>query len=435
MTKLLSIDIGSYSSKLLLTEKISNTIEVLFFSEKIYAEPLREKITSENSEIITNQIINLVRDFKNVDNEIVMCNISCGGSVVNSTIIDSSLENIDSTDIITQDQLNLLTKNNPKINSFLSKSTAHIIPLEYSLDGMIGIRHPLGMHSKKLGVSNLYVNIEKDDISKTQEILSSAGLSINIITSESIIASNYLLNSDEKEIGSLIIDIGAASTDYCYSRKGKPVLIGSLPVGGNQFTSDLSIAFSTNLDFANQLKLETSCTPENERIAEKVIIKQNNSSNTFEITKRQISQVLKERAIELFNLIRQEIIDKLGTENLPERIVLCGGGSKLEGIVPLSRYIFQAKSRLIDSKNIKFLGENLPIESMIVMALASYCHNINISTDYILKSSAKSTSKNTKVSTGNDLTLEKIGSKLQFSVKMIIEKIIIISNKIKKILK
>ena len=435
MTKLLSIDIGSYSSKLLLTEKISNTIEVLFFSEKIYAEPLREKITSENSEIITNQIINLVRDFKNVDNEIVMCNISFGGSVVNSTIIDSSLENIDSTDIITQDQINLLTKNNPKINSFLSKSTAHIIPLEYSLDGMIGIRHPLGMHSKKLGVSNLYVNIEKDDISKTQEILSSAGLSTNIITSESIIASNYLLNSDEKEIGSLIIDIGAASTDYCYSRKGKPVLIGSLPVGGNQFTSDLSIAFSTNLDFANQLKLETSCTPENERIAEKVIIKQNNSSNTFEITKRQISQVLKERAIELFNLIRQEIIDKLGTENLPERIVLCGGGSKLEGIVPLSRYIFQAKSRLIDSKNIKFLGENLPIESMIVMALASYCHNINISTDYILKSSAKSISKNTKVSTGNDLTLEKIGSKLQFSVKMLIEKIIIISNKIKKILK
>ncbi len=435
MTKLLSIDIGSYSSKLLLTEKISNTIEVLFFSEKIYAEPLREKITSENSEIITNQIINLVRDFKNVDNEIVMCNISFGGSVVNSTIIDSTLENIDSTDIITQDQINLLTKNNPKINSFLSKSTAHIIPLEYSLDGMIGIRHPLGMHSKKLGVSNLYVNIEKDDISKTEEILSSAGLSTNIITSESIIASNYLLNSDEKEIGSLIIDIGAASTDYCYSRKGKPVLIGSLPVGGNQFTSDLSIAFSTNLDFANQLKLETSCTPENERIAEKVIIKQNNSSNTFEITKRQISQVLKERAIELFNLIRQEIIDKLGTENLPERIVLCGGGSKLEGIVPLSRYIFQAKSRLIDSKNIKFLGENLPIESMIVMALASYCHNINISTDYILKSSAKSTSKNTKVSTGNDLTLEKIGSKLQFSVKMLIEKIIIISNKIKKILK
>ncbi len=435
MTKLLSIDIGSYSSKLILTEKISNTIEVLFFSEKSYAEPLREKITTENSEVIANQINNLVRDFKNVEGEIVSCNISFGGSSVNSAIIDSSLENMDSSEIITQDQLNLLTKNNPKINSFISKTTAHIIPLEYSLDGMIGIRHPLGMHSKKLSVSNLYVNIEDDDISKSKEILIRSGLETKIIASESIVTSNYLLNSDEKEIGSLIIDIGAASTDFCYSRKGKPILIGSLPVGGNQFTSDLSIAFSTNLDFANQLKLETSCTPENERIAEKVIVKQNETSKTFEITKRQISQVLKERAIELFNLIRQEIIDKLGTENLPERIILCGGGSRLEGIVPLSRYIFQAKSRLIDSKNIKFLGENLPIEAMGVMSLASYCHNLTSNTEYVLEGSSKNNPKTTNVSNANSITLGKIGSKLQFSVKILRKKINIISTRIKNILK
>ena len=60
----------------LLTEKISNTIEVLFFSEKNYAEPLREKITSENSEIVTNQINNLVRDFKNVDKDILELHIA-----------------------------------------------------------------------------------------------------------------------------------------------------------------------------------------------------------------------------------------------------------------------------------------------------------------------------------------------------------------------
>ena len=151
--------------------------------------------------------------------------------------------------------------------------------------------------------------------------------------------------------------------------------------------------------------------------------------------KDRFRRYLKERAIELFNLIRQEIIDKLGTENLPERIVLCGGGSKLEGIVPLSRYIFQAKSRLIDSKNIKFLGENLPIESMGVMALASYCHNITSSTDYVLMGSTKNTPKTTKVSSGNGLTLGKIGSNFQFSVKMLSEKINIISTKIKNILK
>ena len=223
---------------------------------------------------------------------------------------------------------------------------------------MIGIRHPLGMHSSKLSVQNLYVNIENDHFEKIIKIISESGLNCNYITSDIISSSLYLLNSDEREIGSLIIDIGASSTSYCISKKGNPVMTGALPVGGSQFSSDLSIAFSTNIDFANQLKFETSCTPENERIAEKVIVKDKDSSKTFEITKRQISQVLKERAVEIFTLIRQDIIEKLGVDNLPERIILCGGGSKLEGMVALARYIFQSKTRLADTKNMKFLGEN-----------------------------------------------------------------------------
>jgi len=423
MSKILSLDIGSNSCKLILTEKVYNSVDILFYAEKIYAEPIREKITSETSEIVENQIKNLIRDFRNVDNEISQCNISFGGSCVSSTIIESSIDNLDSSQIITQDQLNLLTKNNPKINSFITKSTAHIIPLEYSLDGMVGIRHPLGMHTKKLSVNNLYVNIEKEDIELVKNIISNTGLSTNLVISESIASSLYLLNSDEKEIGSLVIDIGAASTDYCYSKKGKPILTGSLPVGGNQFTSDLSIAFSTNKDFANQLKFETSCTPENERIAEKVIIKQQESTKTFEITKRQISQVLKERAIEVFNLIRQEVIDTIGQENLPERIILTGGGSKLEGMVPLARYIFQSKTRLVDTKNIKFLGEDIPIEAMTVLAIGNYAHNIDNNTEYVLTSKYESTKSSGNISTIDSAKIMKISSNFQNSVKMVIEKI------------
>jgi len=317
----------------------------------------------------------------------------------------------------------LLSKNNPKINSFITRDTAHIIPLEYSLDGMIGIRHPLGMHTKKLSVKNLYVNVEKEDISLVSNILSNSGLSTNLIISEILAASQNLLNSDEKEIGSLIIDIGAASTDYCYLKKGKPLLTGSLPVGGNQFTSDLSIAFSTNKDFANQLKFETSCTPENERIAEKVIIKQEDSTRTFEITKRQISQVLKERAIEIFNLIRQEMIESLGQENLPERIILCGGGSKLDGMVPLARYIFQSKTRLVDTKNIKFLGENIPVEAMNVLSIANYAHKLDNDTEYSLSNKVESSKSSSNVRGIDTEKIMKISSYIQNSVKIVIEKI------------
>ena len=420
MSKNLTLDIGSSSCKLCLTEKNFNNIEILFYAEKKYANPVRDNLSDEMIEVISNQLKNLIRDFNDVDKEIIDCNISFGGTNVSSVIIESSIENIDKNSIISQDQLNLLSKNNPKINSFTTKKTAHIIPLDYNLDGMIGIRHPLGMHSSKLSVQNLYVNIENDHFEKIIKIISESGLNCNYITSDIISSSLYLLNSDEREIGSLIIDIGASSTSYCISKKGNPVMTGALPVGGSQFSSDLSIAFSTNIDFANQLKFETSCTPENERIAEKVIVKDKDSSKTFEITKRQISQVLKERAVEIFTLIRQDIIEKLGVDNLPERIILCGGGSKLEGMVALARYIFQSKTRLADTKNMKFLGENLQIESMSVISSANYIHDLDFNNQYVYKSGFETSKNQNKLFNREPQKIKSISSSIENSVKMLL---------------
>ena len=425
MGKVLSLDIGSSSCKLLLTEKQSNNLDILFFAEKKYAQTVKDHLSEDMIQTVSNQVKNIIRDYKSVNNEIVECNISLGGTNVSSTIIESSLENNDSTDIINQEQIDLLSKNNPKINSFTDKKTAHIIPLDYSLDGMIGIRHPLGMHSKKITVQNLYVNINNNYLKTIENIVSEAGLIPKLVTSEIITSSLFVLNSDEREIGSLIIDIGASSTNFCYSKKGNPILTGALPVGGGQFSSDLAIAFSTNIEFANQLKTETSCTPENERIAEKIIIKQNNSTNTFEVTKRQISQVLKERAVEIFTLIRQEIIETLGSNNLPERVILCGGGSKLEGAVSLTRYIFQSKTRLADIKNIKFLGENLPLESMNVVSLANYAHSEDLQNQFVLISSDEK--KNNSLF---KLENKNIRSSIENNVKMLISNI---TEKLKKI--
>ena len=196
--------------------------------------------------MVTNQQKNLIRDFQNVEKEIDYCNIGFGGSSNNSAIIQSSMETDKGDEIITQEQISLLTKNNPKINSIITHNTTHIIPLEYSLDGMDGIRHPLGMHSKKIEIHNLYVNLQRNQIDLVRSMITESGLQPKYLISEIIASSSFLLNADEKEIGSLIIDIGAASTDFCLNKKGNPVYTGTIPVGGNQFTSDLSIAFSTN---------------------------------------------------------------------------------------------------------------------------------------------------------------------------------------------
>ena len=97
MSKNLTLDIGSSSCKLCLTEKNFNNIEILFYAEKKYANPVRDNLSDDMIEVISNQLKNLIRDFNDVDKEIIDCNISFGGTNVSSVIIESSIENIDNS--------------------------------------------------------------------------------------------------------------------------------------------------------------------------------------------------------------------------------------------------------------------------------------------------------------------------------------------------
>ena len=64
------------------------------------------------------------------------------------------------------------------------------------------------------------------------------------------------------------------------------------------------------------------------------------------VTKREIGQVLRDRAQELFRMVLLKL-DAEHLRDLPlERIVFTGGGSKLTGFEPLSRYMLQRKIRL-----------------------------------------------------------------------------------------
>ena len=69
MGKILTLDIGSSSSKLCLSEKKFNNLDILFYAEKTYANPVRDNLSNEMIDVISNQLKNLIRDYKNVEND------------------------------------------------------------------------------------------------------------------------------------------------------------------------------------------------------------------------------------------------------------------------------------------------------------------------------------------------------------------------------
>jgi cell division protein FtsA len=78
---------------------------------------------------------------------------------------------------------------------------------------------------------------------------------------------------------------------------------------------------------------------------EEVTIRPVNLQDALTITRREVGQVLRDRAQELFRMV----LLKLDAEHLREvpmeRIVFTGGGSRLEGFEQLARFMFQRKVR------------------------------------------------------------------------------------------
>lgn len=247
---------------------------------------------------------------------------------------------------VTETDINAALRTASRLELNADRRLLHVIPRSYSLDGIHGVRNPLGMHSSELHIESMVITGSNDHIFAIQDAVRKAGVEPMNMVVEPLSTAESVLTSDEKEDGVVLIDVGGGTTDISVFHEGTIIHTAAVPVGGHHFTNDLSIAFSIEFEDAERLKLEKgTCAPEASSMKEQVTIKPINLPDPLTITKREVGQVLRDRAQELFRMVLLKL-DSEHLRELPlERIVFTGGGSKLQGFEPLSRYMLQRKIR------------------------------------------------------------------------------------------
>ena len=247
---------------------------------------------------------------------------------------------------VTETDVNAALRTASRIELNADRRLLHVIPRSYSLDGIHGVRNPLGMHSSELHIESIVVSGSNEHIYTVQDAVRRAGVEPMNMVVEPLSTAEAVLTADEKEDGVVLIDVGGGSTDISVFYEGSIIHTASVPVGGHHFTNDLSIAFSIEFEDAENLKLEKgTCAPEASTMKEQVTIKPVNMPDPLTITKREVGQVLRDRAQELFRMTLLKL-DSEHIRDLPiERIVFTGGGSKLQGFEALARFMFQRKIR------------------------------------------------------------------------------------------
>ena len=369
---ILSMDIGTSKVCCVVAKNDQKSIDILRVTT------LKHNNLLDNDNVNNNKMQEIVYQcFKTVTKDLdlkkLFFAISLSGNhILSKNIILNVPKNNPEKSLITKEDINRVIKIAKKIEVEEDQKIIHVIPRTYTLDGIEGIRNPLGMHTFDL---KAFCHVILGSISEISRLNKFTGL-ISIIPDKylvgSVVSAKSLLTASERESGAILIDIGAGITDIAIFHKSSIIHTESIPIGGNIFTNDISVAFDINFDDAENLKLmHGSVTPERVENTKTIKIFPQAYDDELEITKRELAQLLKDRASELIRMIGY----RLDNENISHldinQIVLTGGTSKMDGMLQLTRFLLQKRVRNIDENFEKNLeGEKLDPSTSCAISLS-----------------------------------------------------------------
>src|SRR5690606_7406998 len=152
-------------------------------------------------------------------------------------------------------------------------------------------------------------------------VMERAGINTSHTTVSSLAAAEAVLTRQQKEAGTLLLDIGAGTTNLVVVEDGEVQHVGILPVGGINVTNDLAIGLRTDLDIAEKVKLEhATLLPGNPK---EVVVEHDKNRHKFSL--QDIQLITEARIEELLELVEKEL-KKIGrSRKLPGGVVIVGG--------------------------------------------------------------------------------------------------------------
>ena len=214
----------------------------------------------------------------------------------------------------------------------------HAIRRSYTLDGVDGIRNPVGMHSRRIEVDTHVVTGGSSFIDKLARAVEDAGISITSLVLEPLASALAVMTSSERERGAVLVDIGGGTTDVVGFSRGRICYTGVIPVGGFQFTNDIALTFNTSYSAAEDAKLRyASAEARPRRTASDITLPVAGRNADLRLQPSDISQLTRERAKELARLVRMQLDESQVDQKVRCQVVLTGGTSNLPGLVELMR--------------------------------------------------------------------------------------------------
>ena len=279
----------------------------------------------------------------------------CKIETVTTGIAGSHIRSFNSTGMVairdaevSQNDVDRVIETATAINIPSDQQILHVIPQEFIIDGQEDIKEPIGMSGRRLEVR---AHIVTGAISAAQNIIKCikrCGISVSDLVLQPLASSSSILTEDEKNLGTLLIDIGGGTTDIAIFSGGAIRHTAVIPIAGDQITSDIAMALRASTNEAEAIKLTHGVCKQSlvEKRTEFEVAGLGDRAQNRLLSKNTLAAVIEPRVEELFSLVSQVSRESGFDELISSGVVLTGGSSLLVGVVELAEDVFFRQVRV-----------------------------------------------------------------------------------------
>jgi cell division protein FtsA len=254
-----------------------------------------------------------------------------GGHIYSSNVKDVMEHPTDLGSITSNDMHQFIQSSFPTLGE--GQEILHIIPIGYAVDGLSGVRNPIGLHANQVELEAHVAIGDAIILKNTVNAVESNRMPVNSLVLQSLASAEATLTADERELGVLLIDIGSGTTDVTVFQYGSPWFSTVLPVGGSQLTRDLAVAERIPFHVAEDAKVKRgNVMPELVDPDEELILSGGQGQAQKLVKRRRLCEPLNARMYEILQMVVQRM-SQAGMNRLPDGgVVYTGGSADMAGL-------------------------------------------------------------------------------------------------------
>ena len=242
---------------------------------------------------------------------------------------------------ICEEDVQDVIKNAKTINLPAQNHVIHAIRQHFLVDGQDGITNPVGMLGSRVEVDVHVVHGSLNRLQNAIRTVKGLQLEVDDIVFTGLASSLALLTNEQKELGSLVIDIGGGTTEYVVYANGIIKHTGVLAVGGDHVSNDLAYGLKVPLSRAEQLKLEHGAALVDESLQGQSVTLANESGTARVLSLENLHRIMGVRLEEIFQLIGQDLEQVGALDYMRGSVLLCGGAARTPRIAKLAEQVLR----------------------------------------------------------------------------------------------